>query len=162
MIRNKKLLIIATIIVTVFLIILSIFVIKNEITYSKYLKVEATILNTRTRRSSSGRSNARTHYASYQYNVDGKNYITEKQVFTKTGKKIGKTEMLRYNPIDPSIIEDTAKQNQAKGMCVFFIIWNSMSYYMLLKELKSKIKEKRYTKDVKKMEKDLRKFFDNT
>ena len=70
--------------------------------------------------------------------------------------------MLRYNPIDPSIIEDTAKQNQAKGMCVFFIIWNSMSYYMLLKELKSKIKEKRYTKDVKKMEKDLRKSFDNT
>ena len=31
--------------------------------------------------------------------------------------------MLRYNPIDPSIIEDTAKQNQAKGMCAFF-------YYM--------------------------------
>lgn len=150
MIANKKMLMIVTIIATIILIIFSIFTIKHEIDYSKYPKVEATIVNVRSKSGTGTNSNSRTHYVSYQYNIDGKNYIIEKQVFTQTGKNIGKTEMLRYNTLNPSEIEDTLKQNTNKAICIFLIVFNLISYYLLFKKLKSEVKEKLWRIDLKK------------
>ncbi len=47
------------------------------------------------------------YYAEYQYEADGITYTGKKQIFNSFGKFEGKNEIVRYDPEDPTTLENT-------------------------------------------------------
>ena len=47
------------------------------------------------------------YYAEYEFELDGERIVAKKQIFGKFGKTEGKTETVRYNPDDPTELENT-------------------------------------------------------
>ena len=124
---NKKFLIFTAVAcVLLFAVMMCIFVLK-QINYSDYEKVEARIVSVDSKYGSGSNSKSRTYYVTYQYKIEGEQYNSKTQVFTKSGKKIDDIVVIRYNPENPSEIEN----EYANQSLLFFIIFTGVFTVLL-------------------------------
>lgn len=100
-------------------------VVVKKISYSNYLNVEAEIESVTTELSGSS-NQSRSHYITYKYEVNNEYYSAKKQVFSKNFKKAGDIDIIRYNPEDPSQVEDTLLINTSIVLAVFFLVWDAV------------------------------------
>lgn len=61
-----------------------------------------------------------SHYARYEYDIDGTRYTATKQFFFKSSKSLGDLETIRYNPDNPEEIENTFLANSLISVSIFF------------------------------------------
>lgn len=122
MVNVKTLKFILILCIVIEIIFLSIFV-KDQIKYSAYHTVQATIVKTETNYGSASNSRSKTHLVTYEYDIDGKKYSATKQVFTTTGKKIGDIETIRYNPNALTEIENTLLSGVYLAIILFLVVF---------------------------------------
>ncbi len=132
MVDKKILKVISIILIIIFLLLSGAFV-YNKIKYSSYKEVEAKIISVDSRYGTATNPDSRTHYVTYKYMAEGREYTAKRQVFTKTGKKEGKTEKIRYNPENPSEIENTMADAALAGMILFTGVFTVLLWIIIIK-----------------------------
>ncbi|NMB33567.1 MAG: DUF3592 domain-containing protein [Clostridium sp.] len=102
------------IIATLFMVGIVIF---STVQSTGYVRVQATIIDISSDRQS---GHSASHWVTYEYNANGRNYRGTRRVFSKLGKNIGDIKYIKYDPSNPEKLENTLLRGTGIVLTIFF------------------------------------------
>lgn len=135
--KNIKLLKVILIMCFVCLFIVIFLFIKDISRYKNFCYVSAEIVNVYSVSGEHNHTNMKKRYfVEYRYTMNGVEYKTNKQVYFKSGKNIGDIVNIKYNPKNPSEIQNTYSYYAKIGGIIFIGVFTILLCIIIFRNKK--------------------------